>query len=86
MSFIDWPGAGPTPEPEPEGFREEQSAAERQRQLDEQQAAQDASLAKKQELTGNPDWPAERPAPAPETSRSKSKSATKSDAKDSHHS
>lgn len=90
MSYSDWPGAGPTPEPEPEGFREEQIAAEHQRQIDEEQAAQDAALQQKRDLSGNPNWPDSRPeeTPPPEGGATKSKStkstSSKSDTKDSH--
>lgn len=82
--FTNWPGAGPEPEPEAEGFREEQIVAERQRQVDEKEAKEQASVDKKKELSGNPDWPAGRPDPTPEppaktTSKTSSKSTSSTD-------
>ncbi len=62
------PGTGPIPEPEPEGFREEQTEAEKQRLVDEQKDALDRSKEAKDFYTGKPEEP-----PPPEggvTSRS----------------
>lgn len=52
MSFTDWPGVGPIPDAEPEGFREEQVEAERQRQIDEKEAAEQRSAEQKAFYSG----------------------------------
>jgi hypothetical protein len=51
------PGTGPIPEPEPEGFREEQTEAEKQRLVDEQTEALQRSKDAKEFYTGKPDEP-----------------------------
>lgn len=44
MTFTDWPGAGPTPDPEAEGFRDDQIAAEKQRQIDAKKDQEERNL------------------------------------------
>jgi hypothetical protein len=51
------PGTGPIPEPEAEGFREEQTEAEKQRLVDQQKDALERSKEAKDFYTGAPEEP-----------------------------
>lgn len=81
MSVFDqWPGAGPTPEPEAEGFREEQTEAEKQRLIDEAEATIQRSKETKDVISGKP------PEPPPPEARSTKSHDTKTDSKATHRS
>jgi hypothetical protein len=60
------PGTGPIPEPEAEGFREEQTEAEKQRLVDQQKDALERSKEAKDFYTGAPEE-VEPPPPEGET-------------------
>lgn len=70
------PGTGPIPEPEPEGFRDEQTEAEKQRLLDEKEASLQRSKDAKDFYS---DAPPEPPPVEGETRGTKGKTKGKSD-------